>query len=163
MTNKTVTESTTDRELVITREFNAPAHLLYEACSTPEHLMKWFGPEGWPLTLCEVDFRVGGRYRFAMTGPDGTQNTPFGGQYLEIEPNRKISFDDAFEKPGAETMVITYIFDEHDGKTTMTIHTVFASARMKDEHMGYGLVEGLTSSLDQLEGVVAGLVRNEGA
>jgi len=59
--------------------FDAPARLLFKAYSTREQLVKWFGPEGWPLTLCEMDFRTGGRFRFAMTGPDGVQNTPFGG------------------------------------------------------------------------------------
>ena len=63
--------------------------------------MQWFGPKGWPITLCEMDFREGGRFRFAMTGPDGKQNTPFGGEYLEIVPNRKIVYDNAFELPDA--------------------------------------------------------------
>ena len=64
-------EPIADRELVITRVFDAPARLLFEAWSKPEHLMQWFGPVGWPLTLCEVDFRKGGRYRSAMTGSSG--------------------------------------------------------------------------------------------
>ena len=51
--------------------------------------MKWFGPKGWPVTMCEMDFRVGGSFRFAMTGPSGKQNTPFGGEYREIVPNRE--------------------------------------------------------------------------
>ena len=60
------------------------------AYSAPGHIMKWFGPKGWPVTMCEMDFRKGGRFRMAMTGPSGKQNTPFGGEYLEIVPNRKI-------------------------------------------------------------------------
>ena len=94
------------RELVIAREFAAPARLLFEAWSTREHIMKWFGPVGWPVTMCEMDFRVGGRWRMAMTGPSGKQNTPFGGTYLEIVPDRKIVFDNAFESPGAEKMML---------------------------------------------------------
>src|SRR5882672_11060309 len=105
-----------DRELVITRVYDAPAHLLFQAWSQPEHLMKWFGPVGWPLSLCEVDFRKGGRYRFAMTGPSGRQQTPFGGEYLEIVPNRKIVFDNAFEEPGSEKMIMTVTFEEKDGR-----------------------------------------------
>jgi uncharacterized protein YndB with AHSA1/START domain len=150
-------ESTADRELVITRHYDAPAHLLFEAWSKPEHLMRWFGPEGWPLTMCEVDFRVGGRYRFAMTGPSGEQNTPFGGKYLEIDPPRKIVYDDAFEAPGAETMIMTVTFDERDGRTTVTVHTLFPSTEMKETHLSYGMVEGLKSSLDQLGDVVAAM------
>ena len=118
-------------------------------------MREWFGPKGWPITLCEIDFRVGGRFRFAMTGASGEQNTPFGGTYLEIVPNRKIVYDNAFELPGAEKMVVTVSFDEKDGKTTLTLHTLFASVAMFDEHVGGGFVEGTGSGLDQLADVVA--------
>src|SRR4051812_30770732 len=105
-------EPVADREFVITRVFDAPARLLFEAYSKPEHLLQWFGPTGYPLTLCETDFKQGGRYRFAMTGPDGKQMTPFGGEYLEIVPNERIRYSNAFEQPGAETMVVTVTFVE---------------------------------------------------
>lgn len=146
-----------DLTLDITRVYDAPARLLFEAWSKPEHLMQWFGPVGWPLTLCEVDFRVGGRWRFAMTGSSGVQNTPFGGTYLEIVPNRKIVFDNTFEAPGAETMIMTITFDEKGGRTTMTHSTRFASEKMYREHVGAGFEAGTNSGLDQLEGVVAAL------
>ncbi len=149
------TESTADREMVITRTFDAPARLLFEAHSKPEHIRRWFGPEGWPVTHCEMDFRVGGHYRFAMTGPDGQQGTPFGGTYLEIVPDRKIVYDDAFESPGAERMVVTVTFEEEAGRTTLTIHTLFGSVAMKEAHMGAGMREGFNSSLDQLADLVA--------
>jgi uncharacterized protein YndB with AHSA1/START domain len=150
-------ESIADREVVITRTYDAPARLLFEAWSKPEHLMKWFGPVGWPLTLCEVDFRKGGRFRFAMTGPSGQQNMPFGGEYLEIVPNRKIVFDNAFEAPGSKKMITTVTFDEKDGRTTLTHHTLFASATMKNEYVGMGFVQGVGSGFDQLAGVVAAM------
>jgi uncharacterized protein YndB with AHSA1/START domain len=148
-------EHTADREVVITRVFDAPARLLFEAYSTREHLMKWFGPKGWPVTLCEVDFRVGGRVRIQMTGPDGQKNTPFGGQYLEIVPNRKIVYDNGFETPGAERMIVTVTFDEQGARTTLTIRTLFASVAMRNEHVGGGIEEGINSGLDQLVDVVA--------
>jgi uncharacterized protein YndB with AHSA1/START domain len=148
-----------DREVVIIRVFDVPARFLFEAYSKPEHLRRWFGPKGWPLTLCEVDFRVGGRYRFAMTGPNGEQNRPFGGVYLEIVPHRRIVFDNGFEAPGAGKMVMTVTFDEApDGRTTtLTLHTLFASAAMRDEYVGLGFVEGVGSGYDQLVDVVAEL------
>lgn len=149
-----VNEPVADREVVIEREFDAPARLLFEAYAKPEHVMKWFGPKGWPLTLCEMDFRIGGRFRFAMTGPDGKQNTPFG-EYLEIVPNRKIVYDNGFETPGEEKMVVTVTFDEKGEKTTLTIHTLFASVAMKNEHVGGGYVQGTNSGIDQLVDVVA--------
>ena len=154
--NANVVEPEADRELVITRVFDAPARLLFEAYSKPEHIMRWFGPKGWPVTLCEMDFRTGGRWRFAMTGPTGVQNKPFGGQYIEIVPNRRIVFDNTFEIPGAETMVMTVTFDEApDGRTTLTLHTLFGSVAMKNQHVGMGFEEGTGSGYDQLADVVA--------
>jgi uncharacterized protein YndB with AHSA1/START domain len=155
------TESIAEREVVIRREFDAPARLLFEAYSRCEHVMKWFGPKGWPLTLCEMDFRPGGRFRFAMTGPDGKQNTPFGGEYLEIVPNRTIVYDNGFEAPGTEKMIVTVTFDEQAGRTTLTIHTLFASVAMKNEHVGGGYVQGVDSGLDQLADIVGELGRKE--
>jgi uncharacterized protein YndB with AHSA1/START domain len=148
-------ESVADREVVITRVFDAPARLLFDANSKPEHVMKWYGPKGWPLTLCEMDFRTGGRLRYAMTGPDGKQKTPFGGEYLEIVPNRKIVYDNAPEVPGAAKMIVTMTFDEKDGKTMLTIHTLFASVDMKNQYVGMGFDRAYDSSLDQLADVVA--------
>lgn len=138
----------------ITRVFDVPARNLFEAWSKPEHLMQWFGPKGWPLTLCEMDFREGGSFRFGMTGPDGRPNTPFGGKYREIVPNRKIVFDNGFETPGAERMVVTVIFEEADGKTTLTHHTLFASEAMKQRHTSGGYVKGVGAGFDQLAELV---------
>ncbi|MFZ5783587.1 MAG: SRPBCC domain-containing protein [Pseudomonadota bacterium] len=146
-----------DRELTITRIYDAPAHLLFEAWSRPEHLMRWFGPVGWPVTLCEVDFRKGGRWRMAMTGPSGEQNEPFGGVYLEIVPDRKIVFDNAFEGNPAKKMVMTVTFEETAGRTTLTWHTLFMSPAMKDEYVGMGIEAGANSGLDQLETLARGL------
>ena len=149
-----VNEPIADRTVIITRVFDAPACLLFEAFSKPEHVMKWFGPKGWPLTLCEMDFRQGGRFRFARTGPRSKQNTPFGGEYLEIVPNRKIVYDNGFETPGAEKMIVTVTYDEKDAETTLTIRTVFASVAMKNHHVGMGYERGVGSGLDQLAEVV---------
>jgi uncharacterized protein YndB with AHSA1/START domain len=150
-------ESEADRELLITRSFDAPARLLFEAWSKPEHLKKWFGPVGYPVTMCEMDFRKGGRWRAAMTGPGGKQQTPFGGEYLEIVPNRRIVFSNGFELPGAEKMIMTITFDEMDGKTLLSIRTLFASIAQKATHVGAGMAEGIGSGLDQLTDVVSAL------
>lgn len=146
-----------DRQWTTTRVFDAPARLLFAAYSQPEHLMRWFGPVGWPLTLCEVDFRVGGRFRFAMTGPSGEQNTPFGGEYLRIEPDRRIVYDNGFETPGSPRMVHDVSFDEVGGRTTLTMVTTFETVTMKDEYLGVGMAEGTDSGFDQLADVVADL------
>jgi uncharacterized protein YndB with AHSA1/START domain len=150
-------EAPGDRELTITRSFDAPARLLFAAWSKPEHLKKWFGPVGYPVTMCEMDFRKGGQWRAAMTGPGGKQQTPFGGKYLEIVPDRKIVFSNGFELPGAEKMIMTVTFDEQGGRTLLTIHTLFASVAQKATHVGAGMAEGIASGLDQLTDVVAAL------
>ena len=147
-------EPVAEREVVITREFSAPARLLFEAFRNPEYLKRWFGPKGWPLTLCEMDFQVGGRFRFAMTGPDGIQGGPFGGEYLEIVPDRKIVYViDTFDEP----MTVTLSYDEVNGKTTLTYYTLFGSVAMKNEHVGFGIEAGINSGLDQLDDLVARL------
>lgn len=146
-----------DRELIITRSFEVPARILFQAYSRPEHVRQWFGPVGWPITLCEIDFRVGGRFRFAMTGPSGLQNTPFGGTYLEIVPDRRIVYDNGFEEPGAGTMIVTVTFDEHQERTTLTMRTVFETIAMKKAHVDHGFVQGVGSGYDQLTGLVTRL------
>jgi uncharacterized protein YndB with AHSA1/START domain len=159
----TSAEPEDQRELTLSREFDALAALLFEAHSRPEYVSKWFGPKGWPLTLCEMDFRVGGRFRFAMTGADGVEQPPFGGVYHAIEPNSKIVYDNGFEAPGAEKMLITVTFDEHGGRTRLTIHTLFASVAMKNQHLGYGYEMGVGSGFDQLAAVVDEMKRKAGS
>lgn len=144
-------ESAADRTLVITRMFDVPARILFQAYATPEHLRQWFGPDGYPLTLCELDFRVGGRFRFAMTGPEGIQHTPFGGEYLAIVRNRKIVYHNGFELPGAVQMVVTVTFEEEaPDRTRLTMTTVFASIAMYREHVGFGFEQGTNSGFDHL-------------
>jgi uncharacterized protein YndB with AHSA1/START domain len=149
-------EPESQREVIITRVYDAPARLLFEAYSKCEHVKNWFGPKGWPVTLCEMDFRVGGSFRFAMTGPSGKQNTPFGGEYREIVSNRKIVYDNGFETKGAGRMLVTVTFDEgKDGKTKLTIHTLFQSIAMRNSHVSRGFEQGTNSGLDQLGELVA--------
>ncbi|MBL0372461.1 SRPBCC domain-containing protein [Rhizobium sp. KVB221] len=150
-------EAVEDRELVITRVYDAPARLLFLAYSRPEHMMRWFGPKGWPLTKCEMDFRVGGEFHFAMTSSEGEAGPPFGGKYLEIIPNKKIKYDNGFEEPGNGRMLVTVLFEEQDGKTTLTVSTVFDTAAMKKEYIGLGIEEGMNSGFDNLEELVAEL------
>ena len=150
-------DAANDRSFVITRDFKAPARLLFEAYSKPEHLLQWFGPEGWPLTLCEVDFRVGGKFRFAMTGASGEQNPPFGGTYLEIVPDRRIKFDNSFELPGSGRMIMTVTFDEQGDTTRLTLHTLFDTVEMRDEYLGLGFEQGTASGYDQLAALMESL------
>lgn len=155
-------ESIAARTVVITRELNAPARIVFEAMSKPEHVIKWFGPVGWPLTKCEMDFRVGGKFSFAMTGPSGEQNTPFGGTYREIVPGKRIVYDNGFEIEGAGRMVHTITLEEKGGKTLLTFSTLFDTVAMRNEHVGVGFVVGVNSGFDQLNDLVETMAKNAG-
>lgn len=160
-------EPAAQREASITRVMKVPAKYIFLAHSAPEHLKRWFGPVGWPVTMCEVDFRVGGKWRMAMTGPDGVQGPPFGGTYLEIVPHSRIVYDNAFEDgtgggmnlKHAQRMVMTVTLDERGGETAVTVSTLFATVAMKEEYLGVGMIEGIASGLDQLVDVALDLSR----
>jgi uncharacterized protein YndB with AHSA1/START domain len=162
MRDASAAEPASAREITITRVFNAPARLLFEAYSKPEHIKKWFGPVGWPATTAEMDFRVGGRFRFQMTGPGGEPGPPFGGEYLEIVPGKKLVYDNGFLEPGAPDqgrMIVTVTFDEVGGKTTLSIHTLFDTIEMYRFHTGMGYADGVGSGLDQLGELVRSLAQ----
>jgi uncharacterized protein YndB with AHSA1/START domain len=151
------TEPETDRQIIIIRQFDAPARVLFLAHSKPEHVMKWFGPVGWPLTTCKMDFRVGGRYHFAMTGPGDEPGPPFGGEYLEIEPDRRIVYTNGFDAAGSPRFEVAITFDEAGGKTTLTMVTTFESRAVRDQYVELGFTEGVNSGLDQLADLAATL------
>lgn len=140
-------ESVAEREVVITRAFDAPCRLLFEAYSKPEHVQRWFGPKGFSLPLCEMDFRVGGKFRFGMRGPNGADFPPFGGEYLEIVPDERIVYSNG---DGDEKFIVTVTYVEVGARTTMTIHTLFASIAQKNQHLGRGYEGGVGQGLDRL-------------
>jgi uncharacterized protein YndB with AHSA1/START domain len=151
-------DDTALRKACVSRVIQVPARYIFQAYARPELLSRWFGPVDYPVTHCESDFRVGGKWRMAMTGPDGVQGPFFGGTYLEIVPDRRIVYDNAFEAAGggtmnlahADKMVMTTDFVERDGATTVTVTILFATAAMKDEYLGVGMKEGILSGMDQL-------------
>lgn len=144
---------------VVSRRMNVAARHIFAAFSTAEHISRWFGPVDYPVTHCEYDFRVGGRWRMAMTGPDGLRGPYFGGRFLEIEPVSRIVFTNAFEdgvgggmglKHADEMVMTATILPEADGTTTVSISTLFANPAMMKEYLSVGMVEGQSSGLDQL-------------
>lgn len=129
----------TDRELIITRVFDAPRSLIFKVWTEPKHLVHWWGPKGFTLPTCTMDFRLGGAYRFCMRSPEGTDHW-LQGVYREImEPERLVftqAWEDAEGKPKHETLV-TVIFADQGGKTLLTFHQgVFESVTSRDEHEG---------------------------
>lgn len=148
------------RTVVIQRAFAASIDLVFRAHSEPAHLKRWFGPPGYPLTRCDVDFRVGGRFTFAMTGPDGTQNPPFGGTYLEIERPSRIVYSNGFliddeEPPPEQQMRVTIELIAEGAHTRLTMTTVFGSQAMYTEHTSMGFIDGTSAGLEQLAALLA--------
>jgi uncharacterized protein YndB with AHSA1/START domain len=151
--NSATTESSADRELTITRIFDAPRALVFKAWSMPEHMAHWWGPSGYTLPVCEMDFRTGGRYRLCMRSPDGKESR-VRGVYREVTaPERLVmcgGWEDEHGKVGHETTT-TVTFEDLGGKTRLTLHNgVFESVASRDSHRG-----GWNSSIERLAGYLA--------
>jgi uncharacterized protein YndB with AHSA1/START domain len=142
-----------ERALIITRVFDAPRMLVFKAWTEPQHLVHWLGPRGFTGSIVTMDVRPGGAYRFLMRGADGATLWRQGIYREIVEPERLVftyAWEDADGKPGHETLV-TVTFEEHAGKTTLTLHqALFESVTARDAHRG-----GWTSSIDRLADYVA--------
>src|SRR5712691_11521413 len=118
-----------DREIVLTRVFDAPRHLVFDAFTKPELLKRWFGPRGWSLVVCEVDLKVGGAFRFVLRGPDGT-DMGMRGVYREIVPPERSVHMESFDDYPGESQV-TAVFVEKAGKTTLTATVLYPSKEVR--------------------------------
>src|SRR5260370_35251716 len=114
-----------DREIVLTRVFDATRRLVFDAFSNPELLKRWFGPRGWSLVVCEVDLRVGGGFRFVLRGPDGRE-MGMRGVYREIVPPERSVHMESFDGYPGESQV-TAVFVEQGGQTTLTATVLYTS------------------------------------
>jgi len=157
-------EARGDREIVMTRAFNAPRRLVFEALTRPELLKRWFGVfGGWSLTVCEIDLRVGGAYRHVWQGPDG-KGMGLSGVYQEIEPPERIVatelFDDAWYPGEAlDTSTLT----EQDGLTTLTIVAQYQSTEARDGVLASGMERGVEGGYNSLDTILAELQTRETA
>jgi uncharacterized protein YndB with AHSA1/START domain len=141
---------TGERELTITRIFDAPRALVFEAFSKAEHLKRWFAPDGFTVPDCEMDFRVGGSYRLSMRGLG--RDHWVHGVYREIVAPERIVWSGLLENEGTE-MVTTITFEEHGGKTRLNMHQTFS----KETDSTRGAREGWTQTLEHLAEYVATL------
>jgi uncharacterized protein YndB with AHSA1/START domain len=142
-----------DREVVLTRVFDAPRHLVFDAFSKPELLKRWFGPRGWSLVVCEVDLKVGGGFRFVLRGPDGKE-MGMRGVYREIAPPEKSVHMESFDDYPGESQV-TAVFVEQGGKTTLTATVLYSSREVRDAVIQSGMEHGAAESYDKLAELVA--------
>jgi len=138
----------TDREVVLTRVFDAPRRLVFDAYSKPELLKRWFGPRGWSLVVCEVDFKVGGGFRFVLRGPDG-KDMGMRGVYREIVPPERSVHMESFDDYPGESQV-TAVFIEEGGKTIMTATVLYPSKEVRDIVIKTGMEHGAAESYDKL-------------
>lgn len=146
-----------DAEIRLTRLFNAPRHLVFEAMTKPEHVRRWWGQlgDGYSVPICEIDLRKGGKWRFVSHHPRG--EAAFRGEYLEIDPPSRLVFTEIFEDyPDAGSVVITEFTDE-GGKTRMTATVRYPSREVRDMVIATGMSRGAAISYDRLEDLVAEL------
>ena len=143
----------TDNQIVLTRVFDAPRHLVWDAFTQPELLKKWFGPRGWSLSVCDVDLRVGGGFRFVMRGPDG-QEMGMRGVYRELSrPGRSVHVESFDDYPGES--IVTAVFTEQNGKTTLTATVEYPSREVRDIVISTGMEHGAAESYDKLAELLA--------
>lgn len=112
-------------ELVITRTFDAPRKLVFKVWTDPEHVAQWWGPDGFKTTVQEMNVRPGGRWRYAMRGPDG-KDYPFDGAYLEVTEPERLVFDGSIHGDSSQSVWTEVTFTEQAGKTKVTVHQVFS-------------------------------------
>ena len=146
----------TDTQILITREFDAPRHLVYKAWTTPELIRRWWGGQRGEVTLVEVDLRVGGRWRYVMTAKGGFE-VAFHGQYREIDPGVRLVSTEVFETVPDIEALATHTFVEEDGRTTLTILVEHPTPQSRDKHIDSGMEGGMNESMDLLEQVAASL------
>jgi len=133
----------------MTRTFDAPRGLVWEALSKPEHMREWWGPRGFTMPVCEIDLRVGGAYRFVQKGHDGAEYG-FRGEYREIVPPERIGWTFEFEGMPGSISVDTMTLTEEDGKTTITSTSVFDSVEQRDGMLQSGMETGAGETYDRL-------------
>lgn len=146
----------TEREIVMTRVFNAPRHLVFDAWTKPELVKRWLlGPPGWTMPVCEIDLKVGGRYRYVWRNSEGNE-MGMGGVHKEIAAPERLVVTQVFDDDwtSGETLV-TLVLTEQDGRTTATSSVLYASQEVRDAVLKSGMDEGVAASYDRLEELLA--------
>jgi uncharacterized protein YndB with AHSA1/START domain len=156
--NRTAVERKSDRELVVTRTFNAPAHIVFEAWSKPELFKQWWVPKsvGMSLLSCDMDIRTGGTYRLVFSHPAFDQPMAFFGTYKEVTPHKRLVWTNEDSDQGAVT---TVTFEENAGKTLVTFHELYPTTAALEEALA-GSAEGLPEQFAQLDALLVTLVRS---
>ncbi len=149
-----------DREIVLTRLFDAPPRLVFDAMSKPEHVRQWWGrlDDEHSVTVCEIDLRPGGAWRFVGRGPTGEY--AFHGVYREVAPPDRLVFTEIYEPYPDVESVVTSLLTEENGKTRLTATCLYPSMDVRDMVLGTGMARGAGISYDRLEELVGELKRS---
>jgi len=153
---KLIVTTPSDREITMTRVFNAPRNLVFDAWTRPDLVRRWLlGPPGWTMPVCEIDLRVGGTYRFEWLGQDGTR-MGMGGIYREIVIPERIVNTQLFDVDwtGGETLG-TLLFTEQGGKTTLTNSVLYSSREARDAALRTRMAEGVEAGYARLDEILA--------
>jgi uncharacterized protein YndB with AHSA1/START domain len=143
-------ETPSDREIVMTRTFDAPRGLVWEAWTRPEHLRRWMlGPEGWTMPVCKIDLRPGGAHRSVWRHPDHGE-MEIRGVYREVAPPERLIYTDSWGADFPE-IIDTLVLTESDGRTTMTLTMIFPSKEARDAALETGMTEGMGQSFARLD------------
>ena len=138
-----------DREVVMTREVDAPRELVFDAWTKPEHVQQWMlGPSGWTMPVCEIDLRPGGAWHFVWSRADGTE-MEMRGEYREVTPPERLVSTESWGGDWPET-INTVTLSEEDGKTTITQTVLYPSKEARDAALATGMKEGASVSFDRL-------------
>jgi uncharacterized protein YndB with AHSA1/START domain len=147
-----------DREILIVRQFDAPAALIFKAVTTPDLVKRWWGFPTSEWLVCNIDLRVGGKWRYVVQ--DQAMQIGFHGEYREIVPPYRVVNTEAYEgipNPDAAASVVTSTFEEVEGITTMTTHVLHVEPSHRDAHIASGMESGMQLSMNRLEDLVGGL------
>jgi uncharacterized protein YndB with AHSA1/START domain len=147
---KTTVTTPTDTEIRMSRVFDAPRDLVFEAHSSAEHMRNWWGPRKYETISAEVDFRPGGKWRVVHRGPDGDEYA-FRGEFREIVPPERITWTFEFEGAPGQISVETVSFEERDGKTTVSVISDLGSKEARDAMLESGMAEGADETYDRLD------------
>jgi len=147
--NATTFTMPSDREIVITRVFDAPRRLVFEAITRPEHVARWWAPRSMKMLSCEMDFRPGGAWRFVLRAPDG-KDYGFRGEYREIVPPERLVQTYEFEGMPGHVSVETATLEEQGDKTKLTVTCLYQSVEDRDGHYHSGMETGTRESHDRL-------------
>ncbi len=154
--NRTTVEPKSEREIVVTRTFDAPARLVFQAWTTPALFKRWWVPKSMPLALLsyEADIRTGGGYRLVFD-VDGTKTMAFFGTYLEVTPHSRIVWTN--DESGEDGAVTTVTFAEQEGKTLLVLHELYRSKEVRDAALASGSYDGMGETFEQLDEVLVTL------